>query len=165
MRKSIVGAIFARGGSKSVPRKNLQLLAGKPLIAYSIEVAKKVKQIERVIVSTDDEEIAMVALDNGAEVPFMRPVQLAGDEAPEWLAWQHAIRTISDMSGPNSMDIMISVPTSSPLRSVEDVEACVTVLLESDADVVITVTPTSRSPYFNMVTLRDGYAGLVIPPA
>ncbi len=90
MKPYVVGAIFARGGSKGVPRKNVRLLAGKPLIAYAIETALASALIDRVIVSTEDSEIATVARQYGAEVPFMRPVDLATDEALEWHAWQHA---------------------------------------------------------------------------
>ena len=94
MKPYVVGAIFARGGSKGVPGKNLRILAGKPLIAYAIETALASKLIDRVIVSTDDAEIAAVAQQHGAEVPFMRPQELARDDSPEWLSWQHAIRTM-----------------------------------------------------------------------
>ncbi len=83
--------IFARGGSKGLPRKNIRPLAGKPLIAYSIEIAKQIPQVQRIIVSTDDAEIAAVAKDWGAEVPFMRPKELASDTCSERLAWQHAL--------------------------------------------------------------------------
>ena len=82
----VVGCIFARGGSKSVPRKNIRPLAGKPLIGYAIQTALASQYIDRVIVSTDDDEIATVAKACGAEVPFMRPAELARDDSPEWLA-------------------------------------------------------------------------------
>ena len=162
MKPNVVAFIFARGGSKGVPRKNIRLLAGKPLIAYAIETAKACPSVSRVVVSTDDAEIGRVARECGAEVPFVRPPELAGDKAPEWLAWQHAIREVG-RNGP--LDVFLSVPTTSPLRAVEDVEACVRVLLEGDADVVVTVRPAERNPYFNMVTLDGrGYASLVIRP-
>ena len=83
-----VAFIFARGGSKGLPGKNIRLLGGKPLIAWSIEHARAVKRIERVIVSTDSEEIAAVARDYGAEVPFIRPEELSRDDSSEWLACQ-----------------------------------------------------------------------------
>lgn len=160
----ILGAIFARGGSKGVPRKNIRALAGKPLIAYAIETAKAVSLIDRIIVSTDDVEIAEVARQYGAEVPFMRPAELAQDRSPELLAWKHAIDTMEKELS-HSIDIMVSIPTTSPMRSPEDVAACVQLLLESDADIVITVTEAHRSPYFNMVTIdSDKSAKLVIPP-
>lgn len=165
MKPYIIGAIFARGGSKGVPRKNIRLLAGKPLIAYAIETARAVSDIDRVIISTDDAEIAQVAKQYGADVPFMRPSELAQDKSPEFLAWKHAIEAVEKELG-HAVDVMVSVPTTSPMRSFEDVAACLKLLLESDADIVITVTEANRSPYFNMVTI-DGEknARLVIPPA
>jgi N-acylneuraminate cytidylyltransferase len=165
MKPQVVAGIFARGGSKGVPRKNIRLLAGKPLIAHAIETARKSTLIDRVFVSTDDPEIADVAARYGADVPFLRPAALAQDDSPEWLAWQHAIRTLEG-NGTPAWAAFVCVPTTAPLRSVEDVDACITALLTSDADVVMAVRRAERSPYFNMVTVDDrGYARLVIEPA
>jgi len=162
----VVGVIFARGGSKGVPRKNIRPLNGKPLIAYAIETARASRWIERTFVSTDDEEIAAVARAYGAEVPFMRPAELAQDRTPEWLAWQHALRTIEALDPVRPIEALVSIPTTSPLRAVEDVDACIQLLLDSDANVVVTVRPAERNPYFNMVTLSDTQdARLVIPPS
>jgi CMP-N-acetylneuraminic acid synthetase len=119
MAKSVVAAIFARGGSKGVPRKNLRLINGSPLIAYAIRTALGVRAVSRVVVSTDDLEIAEVARSHGAEVPFMRPAELATDEASEWHAWQHAIKTLEAASG--QFDLFVSIPTVCPLRTSEDV--------------------------------------------
>jgi len=164
MKRPVVAGIFARGGSKGVPRKNIRMLAGKPLIAHAIETARASTLIDRVFVSTDDQAIADVAARLGAEVPFVRPAALAQDDSPEWLAWQHAIRTIAGGSPPD-WAAFVSVPTTAPLRRVEDVDACITALLSSDADIVIAVKRAERSPYFNMVTIDDqGYARLVIEP-
>ena len=164
MKPYVVGFIFARGGSKGVPRKNIRLLAGKPLIAYAIETALANELIDRVIVSTDDAEIADIAQEYGAEVPFIRPPELAQDDSPEWLAWQHAVRTLEAAEGEPKMDVFVCIPPTSPLRAVEDVDACIRTLLESDADLVITVKPAERNPYYNMVMLDEaGYARLVIP--
>lgn len=160
----ILGAIFARGNSKGVPRKNIKPLAGKPLIAYAIETARAVPAIDRVIVSTDNAEIVEVAKQYGAEVPFIRPSELAQDNSPEILAWKHAIDSVEKELG-HAVDVMVSVPTTSPMRFPEDVEACVRLLLESDADIVVTVTEAHRSPYFNMVLLDEGHnAKLVVSP-
>lgn len=166
MKPHIVGVIFARGGSKGVPRKNVRPLAGKPLIAHAIEVARAVPLIDRVVVSTDDSEIAGISQEWGAEVPFMRPAELAADNSPEWLAWQHAIRALEQSVSSRRLDVLVSIPTTSPLRAPGDVVACIQTLLESDADVVITVTPAKRSPFFNMVAFDGGYVRLVnAPPA
>ena len=164
MKSYIVGVIFARGGSKSVPRKNIRLLAGKPLIAYPIETARKSNFIDEVIVSTDDHEIADVASQFGAKVPFIRPKELARDDSPEWLAWRHAVKEIRKSSDSPRMDIFVSLPPTSPLRSVEDVDICISTFLKSDADVVLTVKSTSRHPSFNMVSLDENmYARILMP--
>jgi N-acylneuraminate cytidylyltransferase len=163
MKPSVVAFVFARGGSKGVPRKNIRLLAGKPLIAHAIATARASRWIQRVVVSTDDAEIADVALQWGAEVPFMRPAELARDDSPEWLAWRHAIHELHQRAEP--LDVFVSVPTTAPLRAVDDVDACIETLLQGDADVVITVKRAERSPYFNMVVIDNGFARLVIPPS
>jgi len=160
-----IAVIPARGGSKGIPRKNLRPLAGKPLIAYAIATALASKLIDRVIVSTEDGEIAHVAKQYGAEVPFVRPWELARDDSPEWLVWKHAIQTLAATENEPVMDVFVCIPTTSPLRAVEDIDACVKKLVESDIDLVITVKPAERNPYFNMVALDDeGYARLAIQP-
>ena len=159
-----VALIPARGGSKGIPRKNLRRLAGKPLIVYSIETALSSTLIDRVVVSTDDPEIADVARSHGAEVPFLRPAALAQDDSPEWMVWQHAIKTLQGGLA-TRIECLVCVSPTSPLRVVEDVDCCIRELTQTDADVVITVRDAERSPYFNMVVLDDqGYAGLAIPP-
>ena len=157
----MIAAIFARGGSKGVPRKNVRTLAGRPLIGWSIDAARAVSRVSRVVVSTDDPEIAAVARACGAEVPFMRPAALATDAASEWLAWQHLIAHAGGGFGDLDDDIMLSVPTTSPLRAVADLDACLDALERAQADVAITVTPAARHPAFNMVTRdADGWAAL-----
>jgi N-acylneuraminate cytidylyltransferase len=150
-----IGFVFARGGSKGLPRKNLRLLAGKPLVAHAIEAALGGRYIRRVVVSTDDEEIAAVARQYGAEVPFLRPPELATDTASEWLAWHHAIRAVSRDGCRPDFDVFVSVPATSPLRAPEDVDACIELLVASGADMVVTVTEARHNPYFNMVVLDD----------
>lgn len=158
----VVAAVFARGGSKGIPRKNTKLLAGKPLLAYSIEVGLASRLVDRVIVSTDDREIADIALLYGAEVPFIRPSELAQDDSPEWLAWRHAIQALeSDAQAPR-IDVLVSLPPTAPLRSVCDVDACIRRLLESRCDAVIVVTPAERNPYFNMVVMETDKVRLAI---
>ncbi|MCA3142470.1 MAG: cytidylyltransferase domain-containing protein [Betaproteobacteria bacterium] len=159
-----VAFIFARGGSKGLPGKNVLPLCGKPMIAWSIAHAKAVERIERVIVSTDDEAIATVAREYGAETPFLRPAELARDDSPEWLAWRHALIYLHENGG--LPDAMVSVPVTAPLREPTDIERCLDVFETGDADVVVTVSEAHRSPYFNMVRQNeDGTVGLVIAPA
>ena len=147
-----------------MPGKNIRMLFGKPLIAWSIEHALAVKRIKRIIVSTDSEEIAVVARGYGAEVPFMRPAELARDDSPEWLAWRHALNYFRKTSGALP-EVMVSVPTTAPLRLSLDIENCLDAYRNGDVDMVITVTDAHRSPYFNMVkTNADGTVGLVNPP-
>ena len=156
----IVGYIFARGGSKGVPGKNIKLLAGKPLLGYAIDAALACPLIDRVVVSTDDRRIADVARRCGAEVPFLRPEELARDDSPEWLAWQHALL----MTAPPP-DVFVSIPATAPLRSVEDVERTIMALLEADADIALTVSRSQRNPWFNMAAPGgDGYWHLVNQP-
>ncbi|MEZ8144273.1 acylneuraminate cytidylyltransferase [Enterovibrio norvegicus FF-454] len=140
--------IFARGGSKGLPGKNIKPLAGKPLLQYSIETAKSCPSIDKIFVSTDDKDISKVAIDNGATL-IDRPAELASDESPEWLSWRHAIEWVEEKYGP--FDSFISLPTTSPLRNVEDVERAISKRTAVEADICISVTPASRSPYFNMV--------------
>ena len=152
--------IFARGGSKGVPGKNIKNLAGMPLIAHSICTALKHPEIERVIVSTDNEHIARVAREYGAEVPFMRPESLSGDKSSEWLAWQHAINWFREHE--NLPDVFISLPATAPLRSELDITCSLSALVEG-IDMVVTATKSTRSPWFNMLKVdRDNHCRLLI---
>ena len=156
-----VAFIFARSGSKGLPNKNIKLLAGKPLIAYSIEQALTTKRIDRVIVSTDSNEIARVALHFGAEVPFLRPSKLATDDSPEWLSWRHGLEYLRTSTG-SLPQVMVSLPPTAPLRNNQDIENCLNEFEKNDSDVVIAVTDAHRNPYFNMVkTNKDGSVDLV----
>lgn len=159
---TLVGVIFARGGSKGIPNKNLQLVAGKPLVTMAIETAQATAGIDRLIVSTDSNEIAAVSLAAGAEVPFMRPAKLGTDESPEWLSWRHVLSFLKETEGVLP-EAMVSLPTTSPLRKPSDVEACITTYQQGDWDAIVTVTQAQRSPYFNMVRVgSDGQAHIAL---
>ncbi|WP_252179572.1 acylneuraminate cytidylyltransferase family protein [Endozoicomonas sp. 4G] len=149
-KKRCVAFIFARGGSKGLPRKNIRLMNGTPLIGYSILIAKKCPSIDQVIVSTDDEEIADIARQYGAEVPFIRPSNLADDKSSELSAWKHAVAAYTTIFDTN-FDIFVSLPPTSPLRSVDDIEACIDLYHVEQSDIVVTVKEAARSPFFNMV--------------
>lgn len=155
-----VAFIFARGGSKGLPGKNIRLLNGKPLLQYSIDIAKQIPEINEIFVSTDCEKIAEVTIANKAKV-IMRPKELATDTSPEWLSWQHAIAYVTNTFGP--FDHFVSLPTTSPLRHAQDVKAALDKLKNTSADICIAVTPANRSPYFNMVNmLPDGTVDTVL---
>lgn len=156
--------ICARGGSKGVPGKNIKNLCGRPLLGWAVQTALQIERISRVLVSTDSAEIAAIARQQGAEVPFFRPPELARDDSPEWPVWQHALAFLRD-NGEDELSGMVVLPTTAPLRSVVDVQRCLDAYEQGDVDVVITVSEAHRSPYFNMVTHDDlGYARLVIDP-
>jgi CMP-N-acetylneuraminic acid synthetase len=159
-----VALICARGGSKGVPGKNIKLFNGIPLIGWSISVAKKIKRISRVIVSTDSEEIAKIAREYGAEVPFIRPKKLALEDSSEWLSWRHAINFMDEYFNKDPYCIVVLPPTA-PLRTVNDVNICIDEFEKGEVDSVITVSDAQRSPYFNMVkTDSKGYSSLVMKP-
>ena len=159
---SCIAFIFARGGSKGLPGKNVMPFAGKPLIAWAIEHASEVGRIDQVIVSTDSDEIATVAKEYGATVPFLRPEKLAQDESPEWLSWQHALEFVQSRDG-CLPEVFVSVPVTAPLRKSSDIEKCLDLFEGGNVDVVITTTDSRRSPYFNMVKKNDdGSVGLVL---
>ncbi len=158
MTDVVLGAICARGGSKGVPRKNLRLLAGKPLIAHSIACALAASVLDEVMVSTDDEEIAQIAAACGASVPFMRPADLAQDTSSKWDVFQHVVKAWEARDG-RRVKAIVDLDTGVPLREPGDVEACVELLLGSDAEVVATAYDPERNPYLNMV--ERGADGLV----
>ena len=156
--------ICARGGSKGIPKKNLRKLLGKPLLVWSIELAKKLNMVSRVIVSTDSNEIAKVALENGAEVPFIRPIELSQDNSPEWLSWDHAVKYLKEKEGLKKFTLIV-LPVTSPLRNKSDVERCIVEYEKGDSDIVITHSKAHRSPYFNMISSdKNGLYNLVIEP-
>ena len=147
-----------------MPRKNLRLAGGIPLVGHAVTAARASRLIDRVVVSTDDQEIADVARSFGAEVPFLRPPALARDDAPELAAWRHALDTL-EADGQVRIDVLASIPPTAPLRVPEDIDACIMELTSSEADAVVTVTKAHRSPHFNMVALDNGRARVLAPLA
>ncbi len=146
-----VAFIFARGGSKGLPHKNIKILNGKPLIAWSIEAAFKLEGISRVIVSTDSVDIANIALKYNATIDQLRPYELSQDDSPEYLAWRYELTKYSAKYG-YMPSALLSLPATSPLRNVKDVASCIELFRKNDFDAVITVTEPYRNPYFNMLT-------------
>jgi CMP-N-acetylneuraminic acid synthetase len=138
MHNNILAITLARGGSKSVPRKNIKLLNGLPLIAYTINEAKKSKYINKYIVSTDDEEIKNISLTYGAEVPFLRPNNLSNDTASSADALIHAVNFMETKYS-IKYDYIIELMCTNPLKTVDDIDKCIEKLIETKADSVIAV--------------------------
>lgn len=149
--KHVLAIIPARGGSKGIPGKNIKLLGGKPLIAWTIEVAKQSQYIDRLIVSSDDDEIIEVAEKYGCEVPFKRPAELAQDDTPGIEAILHALNTL-----PERYEYVVLLQPTSPLRQVEDIDQCIEMCEREQAYSCVTVSPVSENPQW-MFTFADGY--------
>jgi CMP-N,N'-diacetyllegionaminic acid synthase len=146
---SVLGLIPARGGSKSVPRKNVRDLAGKPVIVWTIEAALACQTLDRVVVSTDDEEIARIARAHGAEVPFLRPAELALDDTPDLPVYRHALAELGV-----EPDAVAWLRPTAPLRTADDITAALGLLAETGADAARSVCIAEHHPSW-MVTL-DG---------
>jgi CMP-N,N'-diacetyllegionaminic acid synthase len=151
----IVGLITARGGSRGIPRKNTRLLAGKPLIAWTIEAALASQRLSRVIVSTEDEEIAQIAREWGAEVPFMRPAELAQDHTPSIEPVLHAVQWLDDHESYQPDYAMLLQPTS-PLRTAQDIEEAIALAVRLGADSVVSICQVKYHPYWAMRMNDDG---------
>ena len=132
----VLGITLARGGSKSIPKKNIKTILGKPLIAYTIIEALKSKLISKYIVSTDDEEIKNISLKYGADVPFMRPQKLATDLATSSDAIKHAVRYMQQKDS-IKYDYIIELMCTNPLKTANDIDECLLKLIKTDADSVI----------------------------
>lgn len=157
MNKEILGIIPARGGSKSIPRKNIKLFLGKPLIAWAIETLKQSGAVSRVIVSTDDLEIAEVAKKYGAEVPFMRPADIAQDFTPTLPVLQHAVSWLRENEGYAPDYVLLLEPTS-PSKRPFHVRDVVKMLVQSEVDSVISVAevPGVFSPHWQIKVADEG---------
>lgn len=152
--KSVLAIIPARGGSKGVPHKNIREVAGKPLIGWTIEEAKKSGFIDRLVVSTDDLEIADIAIRWGGEVPFLRPVELARDDSSGIAPVIHMLTTIQ-----RSYDLVVLLQPTSPLRTAEDIDGAIALMVNQKAKACVSVVEPDKSPYW-MYSL-DGAGHLV----
>jgi CMP-N,N'-diacetyllegionaminic acid synthase len=155
MKQTVLGIIPARGGSKGVPRKNVRPMLGRPLIAYTIEAALQALSIGRVMVSTDDAEIAAVARRCGAEVPFLRPAEFATDTASSLSVIRHALSWLALNEGYRPEAVVILPPTS-PLRTAEDIDGTVDLFRTSHLDSAVTVVPVQDHPYFIFSRSEEG---------
>ena len=161
----ILLVIGARGGSKGVPNKNIRELNGIPLIAYTIMQAKQWGKASHIICSTDSDKIAAVALQYGAEVPFMRPSKLAGDKAGKLEVIRHALLKMEEKTG-EKYPIIIDLDATSPIRKVADLEGALNLFIEKRPKTLFSVVVARKNPYFNMVEMNDrGYYELVKKPA
>lgn len=147
--------VVARGDSKSIPRKNLAPVAGRPLIVWTIDAALRCPALNRIVVSTDDVEIAAVSRTYGAEAPFIRPAELARDDTPTMPVVMHALKWLADEEGYIPDRVMLLQPTS-PLRTSEDITAVLALADERRADSVISVSEASTHPHLAKRITREG---------
>ncbi len=161
MSNNVLAVIPARGGSKGIPRKNIKLLAGKPLLAYTAEATAKSRLLDRVILSTEDPEIREFGLQLGLETPFVRPLDLAEDDTPGLSVIQHAVRTMEEQENYRADAVVMLQPTS-PLRTPQHIDEALKIFLESNADSLVSVVrvPHNMNPY-SVMELNDD--GTVIP--
>lgn len=144
---NILGVVGARSGSKSVPNKNIRLLAGKPLLAWIVEAAKKSKYINRVVLSTDSEEYTAIGRQYGAETPFLRPAEFANDTASDIDYLTHAVDWLEKNEGWKA-DIILRLPPTTPLCTAEHIDGVIEILLkDASATSARTIAPASKHPY------------------
>jgi CMP-N-acetylneuraminic acid synthetase len=156
----ILGTICARGGSKGVKNKNIRDLAGKPLIAYTIEYLKNWNKADRIVCSTDSKDIANIAIKYGAEVPYMRPAELATDTTPKLAALKHIVK-FCEQEKKTRYDIIVDLDPTAPLRKRVYLDEAFKKFIESEANNLYSVYKAHKNPYFNMVEVdKDGYAHL-----
>lgn len=148
--KTVLAIIPARGGSKGVPRKNIREVAGKPLIAWTIESARKSKYIDRLILSSDDAEIIAVAREWGCDVPFVRPAELSQDDTPGIEPVIHAIKALP------GYDYVVLLQPTSPLRTVENIDKSIEICLGKHATACVSVTEPDKSPFWMFTVDADG---------
>lgn len=159
----ILCIIQARGGSKGIPGKNIRPLAGRPLIAWTIEAAKAAKSVSRVTVNTDDEAIAAVAREYGAEVPFMRPAELAGDKSPSLPIYEYALGWFSEHEGYRP-DAVLQLKPTNPLRTAAEIDEGIRLFFAEPAcDSVMSVHETHDHPYKIWKLREDGLMEPFLP--
>ncbi|HEY6396038.1 MAG TPA: acylneuraminate cytidylyltransferase family protein [Solirubrobacteraceae bacterium] len=155
MSEKLLVIIPARGGSKGLPRKNLALLGGRPLVAWSIDVGLRTPSVGRVVVSTDDDEVAAVSLAAGADVPFRRPAELASDNATSAAVVLHALTALGE-NGTGRVERIVLLQPTSPLRDVSDVEGAIRLSLARDADAVVSVSEAECHPWYAVSLDHEG---------
>ncbi|MEZ5365633.1 MAG: acylneuraminate cytidylyltransferase family protein [Bryobacterales bacterium] len=156
----VLGLVPARGGSKGIPGKNIKPLAGKPLLAYTAETALQSRLLDRIVLSTDSEEIAAVGRRYGLDVPFLRPAELAADASPTLPVVRHALEWYAARG--ERFDALCLLQPTTPFRKTADIDGCVRLLAESDADAVVSVTqvPDEFNPHWVYFRGADGSIGV-----
>ena len=153
----VLALIPARGGSKSIPRKNIESFAGRPLIAYSVAAGLAARRVDRVVVSTDDEAIAAIARRYGAETPFLRPAEYSQDETPDLPVFRHALQWLAEHEG-YLPEVIVQLRPTSPFRRVRHIDRAVELLLERpEADAVRTVCIPFQNPFKMWRIDADGF--------
>lgn len=156
----ILITICARKGSKRVKNKNIRDFIGKPLITHTIDIAKKWGRADKIVVSTDSEEIARISEEHGAEIPFMRPKELSSDISPKLPVIKHAIEYLKNEHN-QEYDLVVDLDPTSPLRIVNDIENAYNIMIQNQPFNLFSVCSARKNPYFNMVELnKKGYAHL-----
>lgn len=140
--KTVLAIVTARGGSKGVPRKNIRLLGGKPLLLWSFEAAADSRYIDRCVLSSEDEEIIAVSRKHGYDAPFARPRELAADDTPGVAPVLHALTAL-----PECYDLVVLLQPTSPLRLAEDIDGALEACVTADAPACVSISPAAKSPY------------------
>lgn len=146
---TIICTICARGGSKGVPRKNVRMIAGAPLIVHTLRHAIAMNRFNQIAVSSDDQAVLDIAETNGATMTVLRPAELSRDESDKLTAIRHCVNFVEAQIG--KVNIVVDLDVTAPLRTVGDITSAIRLLEESQCDNVITATRARRSPYFNMI--------------
>jgi len=156
----ILVTVAARGGSKGVKNKNIRMLCGIPLIAHTIIQVKKWGRAEKIVCSTDSTEIASIAKQYGADVPFARPAKLATDESGKMEVLRHALKAVEKKDG-TIYPIIVDLDVTAPVRKLSDIDGALQLFLKNRPDTVFSVVPSRKNPYFNMVEVNsEGFAAL-----
>ena len=154
----IIALICARGNSKGIKNKNLLKFKNTTLLGNAIKQAFQSQYINQVIVSADNKKIAKEAIKHKAKVPFLRPKKLATSFSPEIDTWRHAVKFLNKKK---DIDLIISIPTTSPLRNVNDINNCIKLAIKKKLDMVFTITESTKNPYFNIVRMKKNKIRLV----
>ena len=154
----IIALICARGNSRGIKDKNLLKFKKTTLLGNAIKQAFQSRYINQVIVSTDSKKIAKEAIKHKAKVPFLRPKKLATSFSPEIDTWRHAVKFLNKKK---DIDLIVSIPTTSPLRKVNDINNCIKLAIKKKLDMVFTITESTKNPYFNIVKMRKNKIRLV----